>query len=195
MADTAGDMARPSDSDTLEEQILRDHHHRPWPLPDHPWLMRQTWRDLLFAHWPVARDRLRELVPSFLTIDTFYDEAWLGITSFALSDVTVRGIPAVPWLSSFDEINVRTYVSYNGIAGVFFFSLDANSLVAVEGASTLFHLPYFLADIEMEDERGQVSFRSRRTTNDLATFVARHGPAGPVFTAAFGTLEYWLMER
>jgi hypothetical protein len=157
--------------------------------------MRQTWHDLLFIHWPAARDRLRELVPSFLTIDTFDNEAWIGITPFRLSDVTVRGIPAVPWLSSFNEINVRTYVIYNGIPGVFFFSLDANSIIAVEGANALFHLPYFLADINIEEQRSELSFRSRRLRPASAEFQSTHGPAGPVFEAAANTLEYWLTER
>lgn len=188
-------MALRSVPDTLEEQILRDHKHRPWPLPDHPWVMRQTWHDLLFAHWPVARDRLRELVPSFLTIDTVDNQAWLGITPFRLSDVTVRGLPAVPWLSSFNEINVRTYVIYNGVPGVFFFSLDANSIIAVEGATTLFHVPYFLADIQIEEDRNQLAFRSRRKTPDAAEFRSTHQPAGPTFEADVDTLEYWLTER
>jgi uncharacterized protein YqjF (DUF2071 family) len=133
-------------------------------------------------------------VPSFLTIDTFEQEAWLAITPFSLTDVTARGIPAVPWLSSFHEINVRTYVSYDGFPGVFFFSLDANSLLTVEAASALFHLPYFLADIQVTDDK-EMSFSSRRRAPDSAEFRSTHGPTGPVFEAAPGTLEHWLTER
>jgi uncharacterized protein YqjF (DUF2071 family) len=175
-------------------EILADVGHRPWPVPSTPWILRQSWHDLMFAHWPVARDRLRELVPSFLEIDTFDAEAWLGIVPFHLSDLSPRGVPALPWISAFNEINVRTYVVYDGIPGVYFFSLDANSAVAVAGATTLFHLPYFLADIRLEEERGRILYGSQRKSS-TAEFEAQYAPAGPVFEPVAGTLEYWLTER
>jgi uncharacterized protein len=175
-------------------EILEDVGHRPWPVPAAPWILRQSWHDLMFAHWPVARDRLRELVPSFLEIDTFDTEAWLGIVPFHLSDLSPRGVPALPWISSFNEINVRTCVVHDGIPGVYFFSLDANSAVAVAGATTLFHLPYFLADIRLEEERGRIVYSSRRKSS-TAEFEAQYAPAGRVFEPVPGTLEYWLTER
>jgi uncharacterized protein len=175
-------------------EILEDVGHRPWPVPSTPWILRQSWHDVMFAHWPVARDRLRELVPSFLEIDTFDTEAWLGIVPFHLSDLSPRGVPALPWISAFNEINVRTCVVYDGIPGVYFFSLDANSAVAVAGATTLFHLPYFLADIRLEEERGRILYRSQRKSS-TAEFEAQYAPAGPVFEPVAGTLEYWLTER
>lgn len=175
--------------------ILEDVRHRPWPLPEEPWILKQAWNDLLFAHWPIARDRLRELVPSFLEIDLFGEEAWLSITPFKLTDLSPRGIPAMPVISSFDEINVRTYVVYGGIPGIYFFSLDANSAMAVGGASTLFHLPYFHADIHMECDRGRFSFRSRRTRGAEAEFDAHYSPAGSLFEPQRGTLDYFLTER
>src|SRR3954471_16384668 len=113
------------------------------------WIMRQSWHDLLFAHWRVSRDHLRQLVPSFLEIDTFDDEAWVSVTPFHLSDVTPRGVAAIPWISTFNEINVRTYVTYQGVPGINFFSLDAHTGLAVTGARTMFPLPYFLASIEI----------------------------------------------
>ncbi|HUP40976.1 MAG TPA: DUF2071 domain-containing protein [Vicinamibacterales bacterium] len=169
--------------------------HRPWPLPTDPWILKQAWNDLLFTHWPVARDRLRELVPSHLELDIFDNEAWVSVTPFRLSDLSPRGIPALPVISSFDEINVRTYVVYNGIPGIYFFSLDANSAVAVGGASTLFHLPYYLADIRVGDDRGHVAFRSSRRRAEAVEFAARYAPAGRVFEPERNTIEYFLTER
>ena len=134
--------------------VLEDVRHRQWPLPDEPWILRQAWNDLLFTHWPVVKERLRERVPAFLEIDTFDNRAWLSVTPFRLSNLSPRGIPALPFISSFNEINVRTYVVRDGIPGIYFFSLDANSMLAVAGASTFFHLPYFLADIVVEEEEG-----------------------------------------
>jgi uncharacterized protein YqjF (DUF2071 family) len=176
-------------------EILEDVKNRQWPVPDEPWILKQAWNDLLFAHWPVARDRLRELVPADLELDLFEREAWLTITPFRLSDLSPRGVPALPWVSSFDEINVRTYVVYKGIPGIYFFSLDANSTVAVGGATTLFHLPYFLADIEVKDDRGRLAYRSRRLTDVTAEFQGEYAPAGPLFEPQRGTLEYFLTER
>ena len=175
--------------------ILADVRHRQWPLPDSPWILRQAWNDLLFAHWPVARDRLRDLVPNFLEIDLFEKEAWLSVAPFKLSDLSPRGVPAMPVISSFNEINVRTYVVYDGIPGIYFFSLDANSALAVGGASTLFHLPYFLADIRMECDRGRFTFRSRRTRGPGAEFDAQYSPDGSLFEPERGSLDYFLTER
>lgn len=175
-------------------EILQDVSHRQWPLPRDPWVLKQAWNDLLFAHWPTARDRLRELVPGFLELDTFENEAWVSVAPFKLTDLRPRGVPALPWISSFDEINVRTYVVHNGVPGVYFFSLDANSVTAVAGASSLFHLPYFLADIRMESDRGTIFYRSQRSSGE-ASFEAEYAPAGPLFEPQPGTLEFFLTER
>ena len=175
--------------------VLEDVRHRQWPLPDEPWILRQAWNDLLFTHWPVVKERLRERVPAFLEIDTFDNRAWLSVTPFRLSNLSPRGIPALPFISSFNEINVRTYVVRDGIPGIYFFSLDANSTLAVAGASTFFHLPYFLADIVVEEEEGSgFSFASRRSRGD-AEFKARYVPAGTPHEAARGTIDYFLTER
>jgi uncharacterized protein YqjF (DUF2071 family) len=176
-------------------EILEATSHRPWPVPDAPWVLKQSWNDLMFAHWRVARDRLRELVPSDLEIDTFDNEAWVGVTPFRLTDMSPRGIPPLPWVSSFDEINVRTYVVRDGIPGVYFFSLDANSAIAVAGASSVFHLPYFLADIQVDNDRGRLSYTSRRQQGAVAQFSAQYSADGPLFESQAGTLEHWLTER
>lgn len=178
-----------------EDQILDATAHRPWPLPEAPWVGRQTWRDLMFAHWRVSRDLLRQRVPSFLDIDTFEDEAWVGITPFHIIDSTARGIPAVPWLSSYTELNVRTYVTYKGVPGIFFFSLDADSTIAVAGATAAFHLPYFLAEMRCSEDGSSLNFRSRRITDQRAQFSAVYAPVGPPFEPQAGTLAYWLTER
>ena len=82
--------------------------HRPWPLPTRPWVMRQTWHDLLFAHWPVDAAALRPLLPEGLHVDTFEGQAWLGVVPFGMRDVFPRGTLAIPGLSAFLELNVRT---------------------------------------------------------------------------------------
>ncbi len=158
-----------------------------------PWVMRQTWWDLLFAHWPIPSSRLRPFVPGQLPLDLHDGWAWVGVVPFAMTDVAPRGMPAVPWLSAFAELNVRTYVSLGGRAGVYFFSLDAERLAAVAAARALFGLPYFHA--RMSIERGdRIQYRSRRRNGD-AEFVASYGPGGATFVAGPGTLDHFLTER
>jgi uncharacterized protein YqjF (DUF2071 family) len=179
----------------VEDRILEVVAHRPWPLPDGPWIARQTWCDLMFAHWRVGRDVLREHVPSFLEIDAFDGEAWLGLTPFRVTDSTLRGVPAIPWLSSYNELNVRTYVRYDGIPGIYFFSLDADSSLAVAGATAVFHLPYYLAQMEMEEDDDYLKFESRRLSAEEPQFRAEYGPVGAWFEPRSGTLVHWLVER
>src|SRR5262245_22303344 len=99
--------------------------HRPWPLPDRPWIMAMNWEQLAFLHWPVPAELLRPLIPAPLALDTFEGTAWLGVVPFLMSGVRPRFLPALPWFSRFRELNLRTYVTHGRKAGVWFFSLDA----------------------------------------------------------------------
>lgn len=178
--------------------ILQDTAHRPWPMPESPWLMTQTWHDLLFAHWPVDLATLRDHVPPGFEIDTFDGQAWIGVVPFRMTNVAPRGVPALPWISAFPELNVRTYVRVDGRPGVYFFSLDATNPVAVGVARTLVHLPYFTAAMEVEpDANGWIRYRSRRTshTGAPAEFQARYRPTGLVAPPLVGTLDSFLTER
>ena len=123
------------------EQALSSANSRPWPPPDSPWVMSQIWRKLLFAHWPVPAEMVRPLLPAGLALDTWDGQAWLGIVPFQMERVRFRGLPGIPTATRFGELNVRTYVTADDKPGVFFFSLDAGSLLAVLGARALFALP------------------------------------------------------
>jgi uncharacterized protein len=171
--------------------------HRPWPPPAGSWAMAQKWHDLLFAHWPVPIDSLRRVVPAALPLDTFCGQAWLGVVPFRMSGIRPRGLPPVPGLSAFAELNVRTYVVLDGKAGVYFFSLDAASRIGVRLARGLFRLPYFDAAMSVEGEGSIVRYRSRRIHRDAppAEFRAVYGPNGPIVTAAPGSLAAWLTDR
>jgi uncharacterized protein YqjF (DUF2071 family) len=155
------------------------------------------WLDLLFAHWPVDRTALAARLPAGLELDTFEGEAWLGIVPFTMADVAPRGIPALGALSTFPELNVRTYVVRNGTPGVFFLSLDAASRLTVEGARLAFHLPYFHARMSSYRQGDDVYYATRRTDRRgrQAEFKARYGPTGAVESAAPGSLEAWLTDR
>jgi len=159
--------------------------------------MRQSWHDVLFAHWPVPVDQLRPAVPPPLPIDTFDGKAWVGIVSFEVRELRARGAPEIPGLANFPELNVRTYTTVHGKPGVYFFSLDAASALAVFGARLGFVLPYFQADMAIRRRDQEISFRSRRLsrTPSPAEFTARYRPVGEVFTATPGSLDYFLTER
>lgn len=174
--------------------------HRPWPRPAAPWVMAQSWHDLLFAHWSISPALLRPWVPSILDLDTFDGSAWIGVVPFRMSGVRPRGLPAVPWLSAFPELNVRTYVRHPSSPdrpGVYFFSLDAANPVAVAIARAVFHLPYFRAAMAAVPQGEEVAYRSVRTHAgvDVGEFAGVYGPSGPVYVARPGDLDHWLTER
>ncbi|MEO0415491.1 MAG: DUF2071 domain-containing protein [Verrucomicrobiota bacterium] len=177
--------------------FLSETEHRPWSLPAAPWVMAQRWHDLLFAHWPVKVDALRDLIPAQLEIDTFDGEAWIGIVPFRMSGIRPRFLPAVRGLSNFLELNVRTYVKVNGKPGVWFFSLDAANPIAVEIARATFQLPYYRARMSMTEVEGGFHYRSQRTHRDAppSAYDVCYGSNGPVYQSSPGSLEHWLTER
>ena len=140
---------------------------------------------------------LRPHIPAELEIETFEGKAWLGVVPFRMSGVRLHWTPAVPWLSAFPELNVRTYVSAQGKSGVWFFSLDAANLVAVAAARLFFHLPYFRARMACRDVDGWIQYQSERTHSGAspAVFEARYRRAGEAFEPPRGTLAHFLTER
>jgi uncharacterized protein YqjF (DUF2071 family) len=175
--------------------ILDEVAHRPWEMPRSPWLMTQTWHDLLFAHWPVDPEVVARRVPRQFPLDLFDGAAWIGIVPFHMTNVAPRSVPSLPWVSEFPELNVRTYVRIGDRPGVYFFSLDAGSRLAVRAARTLLNLPYHAAAMRVTAADERVEYDSRRAGAEAAVFSGAYGPAGPAFTAARGSLEYFLTER
>jgi uncharacterized protein YqjF (DUF2071 family) len=158
--------------------------------------MTQTWHDLLFAHWPIDPGVLRAKVPPAFEIDLFDGVGWVGIVPFRMTNVAPRGVPSLPWISEFPELNVRTYVRVDDRPGVYFFSLDAGSTVAVQAARTLLNLPYFAAAMTVDPLPDGIRYESeRRNADPTARLSARYRPTGPPFQAIQGTLEYFLTER
>ena len=180
--------------------ILRATEHRPFPLPSGPWVMTQRWHDLLFAHWAMDVESVRPLLPAPLKpfLDTFAGKAWVGVIPFWMSHVKFRGLPAIPGLSKFAEMNVRTYVTVDGKPGVYFFSLDAESLAAVYGARMGFSLAYFYAKMSVRvDAKSEVHYESRRLQQPKpAEFVGSYAPtSSATFNASPSSIEDFLVER
>jgi uncharacterized protein YqjF (DUF2071 family) len=171
--------------------------HRPWPLPRAPWVMAQTWHDLLFAHWPIGAGSVRAALPPGIELDLFDGEAWLGVVPFRMSGVRLRYTPSLPWLSSFPELNLRTYVRVGEKPGVYFFCLEAANRLAVEIARHWYRLPYFRAEMSCLPELDGIRYSSTRCDRRgaPAELAARYEPRGDVFTSRLGSLEHWLTER
>jgi len=177
--------------------LRAESEHRPWLLPRGPWVMRQRWHDLLFAHWTIPVAALREAVPRALEIDAFEGRAWIGIVPFRMSGVRPRFLPPLPGLSAFPELNVRTYATRDGKPGVWFFSLEARNALAVSIARAWFHLPYFRARMKCERDGPGIRYASVRTHAGAppAELAGAYRPVGEAFRARPGTLEHWLTER
>jgi uncharacterized protein YqjF (DUF2071 family) len=156
--------------------------------------MAQTWHDLLFAHWPVEAGALRRLVPRELPLDTFEGRCWVGIAPFHMSHIHARGLPPLPGLSRFPELNVRTYVTVGDKPGVYFFSLDAANRPAVWAARHFYQLPYFHASMSVVARESWITYQSRRYAGE-AQFRGRYRPISDPRLREKGSLENWLTER
>jgi uncharacterized protein YqjF (DUF2071 family) len=157
-------------------------------------VMHQSWDKLLFLHWEVPVEVLRPLIPASLAIDTHDGKAWMSVTPLHIFDLRPTFIPALPYVSWLHELNVRTYVHVDGVPGVWFFSLDANSILAVLGARTFFRLPYYSADITLDSSGETVDFRSSRSRTN-AEFAVSWTVGAPLPRAEAGSLDFFLVER
>lgn len=179
------------------DRILSTTDHRPWPLPKSPWVMTQRWNDLLFAHWPLPASELTHLLPEGLTVDTFDGTAWVGVVPFWMDQIRMRRLPSIPGANRFPELNLRTYVRerHTNQPGVFFFSLDAASALAVSTARLFFRLPYYWARMKVDyEENRTIHYSSARLLSKRpAQFRASYRSLGK--PCVKGGIESFLTER
>ncbi|QDP99662.1 DUF2071 domain-containing protein [Lysinibacillus fusiformis] len=159
-----------------------------------PWLVTQKWQDVVFLHWPIAPHELRQHIPKELNLDLFENKAWLGIVLFQVKGNRLRFMPPFPRMSSFLQINVRTYVTYKERKGIYFFNSDVGSAVIAQIASLGHFLPYRHAEITLGRMRNIRSIlHNYRTKKAYESFHVTFEPmAGEIENHAF---ENWLVER
>jgi hypothetical protein len=164
--------------------------------------MTQRWNDLLYAHWPVPAKSIEALLPEWLEADTFQGSAWLGAVPFWLDRIKIRGVPPIPGLRHFPDLNLRTYVRdrFTGTPGFHCFSVDSNNLIAVAAAHLVYHLPYCLAEMRLEtrSEREFAFYSRRRFSRRQVIFKACYrglGPSSKTAEVRAGTFERFIAER
>jgi uncharacterized protein YqjF (DUF2071 family) len=156
---------------------------------------RQQWRDLLFVHWEVPEAALRALIPRELALDLFEGRGYVTVIPFRISESRPAGFPRA-LVTRLLEINVRTYVrAPDGEAGIYFFSLDASSVLAVAAARLLYGLPYYPAAISMARQGPRVLYRSRRRVGGRARLEAAYVPGAARPPVPPATLDHFLIER
>lgn len=170
------------------KEILSTFDHRPWDMPATAWRYYQEWNNTVFLHWPVKPEHLRPLVPSDLEVDTIDGNAWISIVAFSMEQIRPRGIMAFPPISNFPELNVRTYVRYQGKSGVHFLSIEGGKWLSCFLANKLSALPYRYSKMQLSKD----SFSSSNTVNqDSISFQYRVGKAHNKKSAT----DIWLTER
>ncbi|MEZ6125137.1 MAG: DUF2071 domain-containing protein [Planctomycetaceae bacterium] len=158
----------------------------------------QRWSQLLFLHWRIDPDVIQEQLPSGLSVETFDDSAWLALVPFSMERVRPWWSPPVPGISWFLETNVRTYVKHvSGQTGVWFFSLDANSRLAVAVARKFWHLNYQSSDMHLHADADMRRYGGKRIGHAKTSYaiVAQLDSQSDPTRAADGTLEHFLLER
>ncbi len=175
---------------------LRRVGHRPFPPPESRWTLGQTWEHTFWAHWPVPMSELRARVPDELEIEENGGTAWVGIVFFRVRSLRARGALPLPGISSFLQLNVRTYVrGPDGLPGVWFFSIDASSRLAALGMRRIYHVPAFHARITLEPVGDWREVECVRLGEPARVFSGRYRPTDETFHAEPGSLEWFLTER
>ncbi|MEC8541573.1 MAG: DUF2071 domain-containing protein [Candidatus Thermoplasmatota archaeon] len=168
--------------------------HLPFQMPSRKHALTQEWRELTFMHWEVDVKKLVPHIPDGLEIDTYRGKAYVGIVPFIMKNVRPRWSFSVPFVSTFPEFNVRTYVKKDGIAGVFFLTLEAQSIITCKYATSAYGLPYNYAKGNVAKEENQVTWRTKRNSGEMALSGVTD-ITGPVEEAKKNSLEEFLFER
>ncbi|WP_046175942.1 YqjF family protein [Domibacillus indicus] len=176
---------------------FKETNQRPFPPPSYPWIMKQRWDHMLFIHWPVPGELLKKHIPNAFSLDLFEGQAWISIIPFLACHTRLRGLPRFPFYHTYLELNVRTYIKYDGIPGVYFFRLGTDKWPVMLGAKMASFLPYYHAGMSMSIQNQVVHFHSVRTQFGTITesFKVSYSPSSPIFVPEEGSLDSWLLER
>lgn len=153
----------------------------------------QRWRELLFVHWSFDPEMVRKLVPPSMALDLWEGNAWVGLVPFKMEATRPSWLPRQAGLD-FLETNLRTYVHVDGKPGVFFFSLEASSWLAVRAARFAWGLPYHHAEMNVVRDGDRIAYGSRRLA-EKANLDVVYDVGEPLGPSEVGTLQHFLLER
>lgn len=157
-------------------------------------VMTQKWRDLAFFHYCIPPAQIQKSLPPGFEPDLFDGKAWVGFVPFWMYDIRVGGRVRVPFAHKFHETNLRTYVRWGDLTGVWFYSLDADSPLAVRGARCFYGLNYVDCGMSVEENRGYIRYRGERRREDVS-YRASAFDGLERKVAEPGSLEHFLVER
>ncbi len=162
-----------------------------------PWVAQQEWHDVLFMHWPVPYDLLKPYVPDPFILETYGEQAWISIVLFRVEKSRLRNMPTIMSYPPFLQMNIRTYIQFQGEPGIYFLSVDVNRLLIMMTAKRLLQLPYKMAKMKLEQTKDQLLFTSKQWTKNYvdARISVRYRPLTNTVFSQKGTLPYWLTER
>jgi uncharacterized protein YqjF (DUF2071 family) len=172
----------------LPEQILTHTSNRVYPIPKKDWKYYQEWHDTVFFHWKVSPALLKKHIPEGTELDTIDGNAWVSLVAFDVKKMRMRNWPSIPYLNNFHEINVRTYVSKDGIPGIYMFSIETDKLIEVLISRLLIGIPYQKADIE-RDKHSLWLCNSKRKQHVSFYFKCRGASIKKT------KIDVWLTER
>ncbi len=142
-------------------------------------LMTQLWCDVTFLHWAVDPAAVADRMPPGVRPDTLDGRTYVGLVPFRMVDAGFGRGPAVPWLGTFLETNVRLYsVDETGRRGIVFLSLDTDRAAVVVGARAALGVPYRWARMRHRragDEHRYDARLRRRGSRPASHVVVRAG--------------------
>jgi uncharacterized protein YqjF (DUF2071 family) len=156
-------------------------------LKRNDWIISQKWHDVLFIHHKISSELLQPLCP--FPLDLYNGQAIISIVPFRMSGIRFPYLPAFPGLSSLWELNLRTYVEINGVKGVYFFTLDTDSLLGEFIARKFFHLPYNHSQILAKVTESSYNFTHQRGNYKLDLSASIGGKKGS------SSFDLWATER
>jgi uncharacterized protein YqjF (DUF2071 family) len=173
------------------KEILRYTSHRNVPIPNGPWLIFQSWREVVFLHWQLPAAILEPYVPRHrsLQLDYFDNTCWISLICFRVAHARIRGLPPLPGTSSFFEINLRMYVTCNNSPGVVFLDIHSdNSLINL--LNRMIHLPYSKGNISSKEKNQYRYTDPGAADKNIVELNFSRLPAQPL-----SQLDKWLTER
>ena len=170
------------------QYILEDTSNRLYALPKKPWKYFQQWNDVLMLHWSVPASLIENLLPDGVELDTFNGQAWISLAAFTVSGVRGRYIFPLPYFSSFEEINLRTYVIADFKPGIYLLSVETNKSLVALLTRIFTGIPYVKSTILRIDDRLYAKLPAKKQSLNLR-FCDNVKPLRK------DVLDYWLTER